>query len=119
MIFGEDIYALSVAMLHKKNAKHLKYFDQDEEKNHAREHLEDKHGEGAEDKDCGDKDDHNEMQQILHEKTSFPPIMTFVIICATFTFTMQVSFMGVIMSEFKKDNVFYHLNPKGLNVSIA
>lgn len=28
MRFGEDIYALAVAMLHKKNAKHLKYFNQ-------------------------------------------------------------------------------------------
>jgi hypothetical protein len=31
MRFGEDIYALAVAMLHKKNAKHLKYFDQEHE----------------------------------------------------------------------------------------
>lgn len=27
MRFGEDIYALAVAMLHKKNARHLGYFD--------------------------------------------------------------------------------------------
>jgi len=32
MKFGDDIYALAVAMLHKKNAKHLKYFDQEDEK---------------------------------------------------------------------------------------
>ena len=30
MMFGEDIYALSVAILHKKNAKHLKYYDKNE-----------------------------------------------------------------------------------------
>ena len=30
MRFGDDIYAIAVAMLHKKNAMHLKYFDQDD-----------------------------------------------------------------------------------------
>jgi hypothetical protein len=30
MMFGEDIYALAVAILHKKNAKHLKYYDENE-----------------------------------------------------------------------------------------
>ena len=39
MLFGDDIYALSVAMLHKKNAKHLRYFDQDEMANQAEEHM--------------------------------------------------------------------------------
>ena len=27
MKFGNDIYALSIAILHKKNAMHLKYYD--------------------------------------------------------------------------------------------
>lgn len=31
MRFGEDIYALAVAMLHKKNATHLRYFDRHNE----------------------------------------------------------------------------------------
>lgn len=30
MIFGDDIYALAVAILHKKNAKHLKYYEKNE-----------------------------------------------------------------------------------------
>ena len=45
--------------------------------------------------------------------------MTFVIICASFTFIVQVCFMWVIMKDFKDDNVFYHLDTKGLNVQIA
>ena len=32
MNFGTDIYALAVAILHKKNAKHLKYYDENERK---------------------------------------------------------------------------------------
>ena len=28
MKFGEDIYALAVAILHKKNAMHLKYYEE-------------------------------------------------------------------------------------------
>lgn len=31
MRFGEDIYSLVVAMLHKKNARHLRYFDKHNE----------------------------------------------------------------------------------------
>ena len=67
MRFGEDIYALSVAMLHKKNAKHLKYFDQDEDKKRilekANKHMASrKHNfVGSEDEDCDDKEDHQEM----------------------------------------------------------
>ena len=45
--------------------------------------------------------------------------MTFVLICAVFTFVVQMCFMWAIMSEFKDDNVFYHLDTKGLNVQIA
>ena len=45
--------------------------------------------------------------------------MTFVLICATFTFLVQMCFMWVIFRDFSDDNVFYHLDTQGLNVLIA
>ena len=123
MIFGDDIYAISVAMLHKKNAKHLKYFDQDEEEknDNDKEEAEEVDPEnptlGQNNTTGNDPDeDPEKKKKKAQEKSSFPPIMTFVVICATFTFAVQMCFMIVIMADFRDDNVFYHLDTKGLNV---